>query len=522
EASRILQVKVIAGIGLAKKDILGADPYTRLSLYDPVNGEITSLQTKTIKKTLDPKWNEVFYFRVNPRTHRLLFEVFDENRLTRDDFLGQVDVPLNQIPTENPNAQRPYTFKDFLLHPRHKSRVKGHLRLKMTYLPKNLGSEEETADQTEDSDPGWELLDQDMSGPRQSQLLPPLPPGWEERQDNLGRNYFVNHVTRTTQWHRPTMLLPSSPQLPPGWEEKRDNKGRRYYVNHNTRTTTWVRPVIQPQGWEVRSAPNGRPFFINHNTKTTTWEDPRLRIPVQKRRTGSLDPKDLGPLPPGWEERIHGDGRIFYIDHTKVTQWEDPRLQNSAITGPAVPYSRDYKQKYEYFRKKLIKPDNYTLQINPNSGLCNEDHLTYFKFIGRVAGMAVFHGKLLDFFIRPFYKMMLQKPITLQDMESVDSEYFNSLKWILDNDPEDLDLRFTIDEELFGELQTRQHDLKPDGSEIVVTNQNKREYILVMQWRFVNRIQKQMTAFKEGFFELIPKDLIRIFDGNELEVSFYL
>lgn len=43
-----------------------------------------------------------------------------------------------------------------------------------------------------------------------------------------------------------------------------------------------------------------------------------------------------------------------------------------------------------------LRRDNYTLQINPNSGLCNEDHLSYFKFIGRVAGMAVFHGKLLD------------------------------------------------------------------------------------------------------------------------------
>lgn len=54
--------------------------------------------------------------------------------------------------------------------------------------------------------------------------------------------------------------------------------------------------------------------------------------------------------------------------------------------------------------------DNYTLQINPYSGLCNDDHLLYFKFIGRVAGMAVYHGKLLDgFFIRPFYKMMLGK-----------------------------------------------------------------------------------------------------------------
>ena len=43
-------------------------------------------------------------------------------------------------------------------------------------------------------------------------------------------------------------------------------------------------------------------------------------------------------------------------------------------------------------------------------------------------GMAVYHGKLLDgFFIRPFYKMMLGKQIELKDMESVDTEYFNSL-----------------------------------------------------------------------------------------------
>uniref|UniRef100_A0A8C7ZNU7 E3 ubiquitin-protein ligase n=1 Tax=Oryzias sinensis TaxID=183150 RepID=A0A8C7ZNU7_9TELE len=647
--TRILRVKVIAGYGLAKKDILGAsDPYTRLSLYDPVNGEITSLQTKTVKKTLDPRWNEEFFFKVDPKRHRLLFEVFDENRLTRDDFLGQVDIPLNQIPTENPSSKRPYTFKDFLLHPRsHKSRVKGYLRLRMTYLPNDSG---------EEAQPDWEFLEgQDMSGPRQGQLLLPLPPGWEERQDNLGRIYYVNHETRTTQWQRPTI---------------QDSKGRRYYVNHNTRTTSWSRPVVQvhaptsaslaptsaslappapasftatsptspsaapkvpsesgaplsrsptisiqpttpdepvphgasanaafesaslPVGWEVRHASNGRLFFIDHNTKTTTW--------VRKYNTSHawclMSDIICFHFQPGWEERVHSDGRIFYIDHdNKTTQWDDPRLQSSSFTGPAVPYSRDYKQKYDYFRKKLKKPadipnrfelkvkrnevledsyrrivsvktpdllkarlwiefvgekgldyggvsrewfyliskemfnpyyglfeysatDNYTLQINPNSGLCNEDHLSYFKFIGRVAGMAVFHGKLLDaFFIRPFYKMVLQKPIILQDLESVDSEYFNSLKWILDNDPEDLDMRFTIDEERFGE--THQHELKPGGADIVITNENKKEYIdMVMQWRFVHRVQKQMAAFKEGFFELVPEDLIKIFDENELEL----
>ena len=40
--------------------------------------------------------------------------------------------------------------------------------------------------------------------------------------------------------------------------------------------------------------------------------------------------------------------------------------------------------------------DDYTLQINPNSGFANEEHLSYFKFIGRIAGMAVYHGKLID------------------------------------------------------------------------------------------------------------------------------
>ncbi|XP_061071749.1 E3 ubiquitin-protein ligase NEDD4-like isoform X8 [Conger conger] len=858
DESRVLRVKVIAGIDLAKKDIIGAsDPYVKLSLYvADENRELALVQTKTIKKTLNPKWNEEFYFRVYPQNHRLLLEVFDENRLahialdrtknglshpgqTRDDFLGQVDVPLNHLPTEDPTMERPYTFKDFLLRPRsHKSRVKGYLRLKMAYLPKNDGQEEENSE-TRDEAEGWEEADaQDSGSQRQQQPPPPLPPGWEEKVDNLGRTYYVNHNNRSTQWKRPSNVdvvsetendnhirqinqeahrvfrsrrhisedlenehveprdlddswdpiteeessvvsdslsqsLPSPPSptpapqsspqefseeinlrlslapdtngeasgpapavqsqlpsrlrsssmtdgvseqaqppppaspntpysfttpgLPPGWEERKDGKGRTYYVNHNNRSTTWTRPILQltedgastsssagagasgsasasastvtisshlsepqlrrprslssptvtlsapleganniqvrravkdtfsnpespqpspysspksqhtntqsflPPGWEMRIAPNGRPFFIDHNTRTTTWEDPRLKYPVHMRTKASLEPGDLGPLPnlleePGWEERVHADGRTFYIDHnTKNTQWEDPRLQSPAITGPAVPYSREFKQKYDYFRKKLKKPadipnrfemklhrnnifeesyrrimslkrpdilkarlwiefesekgldyggvarewffllskemfnpyyglfeysatDNYTLQINPNSGLCNEDHLSYFKFIGRVAGMAVFHGKLLDgFFIRPFYKMMLGKQITLKDMESVDSEYYNSLKWILENDPTELDLRFCIDEDNFG--QTYQVDLKPTGSDMVVTNDNKKEYIdLVIQWRFVNRVQKQMNAFLEGFTELILIDLIKIFDENELEL----
>lgn len=75
--------------------------------------------------------------------------------------------------------------------------------------------------------------------------------------------------------------------------------------------------------------------------------------------------------------------------------------------------------------------DNYTLQINPHSGI-NPEHLNYFKFIGRVLGLAIFHRRFLDaFFTVSFYKMILKKKITLTDMESIDSEFYRSLKWML-------------------------------------------------------------------------------------------
>ncbi|VDP75347.1 unnamed protein product [Echinostoma caproni] len=354
-----------------------------------------------------------------------------------------------------------------------------------------------------------------------------------------------------------------------------------------------------PAGWQMARTPGGRRFFINHNEQRTTWDDPRLQKLSDQPASGSLlkmdaerhTMKDLGPLPPGWEERVHTNGRIFYIDHNaRTTQWEDPRLER--LGGPAVPYSRNYKQKYDYFRSRLRAPrdpqakfelrinrsrvfedsfrlingikkpevlmqrtfaaltmlilivhvgrvadfthrlrfftkrfnfalsaiDNYTLQINALSSMANEDHLKYFKFIGRVVGMAVYHGKLIDgFFIRPFYKMMLDKTITLKDMEAVDSFYYRSLKYILEQDPSELGLTFSVDEEHFGE--TVQVDLIPNGRHIAVTNANKRQYIeCIISWRFVSRIKMQMWAFLDGFKDLVDLEALKIFDANELEL----
>ena len=118
EPTRLLRLKVIAGHNLAKKDIFGAsDPYLRIDLVT-INGEEVedSVLTKTKKRTLNPKWEEEFIFRVKPACHKLVLEVFDENRLTRDDFLGMVELPLNNIPRESEGRTLPNKY--YILRPR--------------------------------------------------------------------------------------------------------------------------------------------------------------------------------------------------------------------------------------------------------------------------------------------------------------------------------------------------------------------------------------------------------------------
>ncbi|KAL1400219.1 hypothetical protein pipiens_007618, partial [Culex pipiens pipiens] len=692
-----LRIKVIAGQQLAKKDIFGAsDPYVRIDLNTIAGDEnIDSVLTKTKKKTLNPRWNEEFVFRVKPNEHKLVFQVFDENRLTRDDFLGMVELSLAQLPKETEGAQIPP--KSYPLRPRRsvgaRSKVRGQLDLYHAYIQDQ---------NTPAGEADWEIIESNNSISSNTNVVASrpadiLPSGWEERQDANGRTYYVNHLARSTQWERPTAVLTQSSQdtdmaaafqrrvhisvddnitdgdhaaqnrilqhlsessrrsssrssigsdnsvrgslnggaggsaahPPANGEDEADSGGgtRRASTtatnNNNdtgddrssTRSSTSnendssssspaAAEAVLPTGWSMQLAPNGRVFFIDHNEKKTSWVDPRTgrASPMPNASSSaaisdSRRPEDgLAPLPEGWEERVHTDGRIFFIDHnTRTTQWEDPRLSMPNVAGQAVPYSRDYKRKYEYLKGQLRKPanvpnkieikvrrasiledsyriinsitkvdllktklwiefegeagldygglarewfyllskemfnpyyglfeysamDNYTLQINPFSGLCNEDHLHYFKFIGRVAGMAVYHGKLLDaFFIRPFYKMMLQKPIDLKDMEAVDMEYYNSLLWIKENDPSELMLTFCVDEETFG--YTSQRELKPNGADIEVTNDNKDEYIkLVIEWRFVARVKDQMQAFLEGFGQIVPLNMLKIFDENELEL----
>ena len=80
-----------------------------------------------------------------------------------------------------------------------------------------------------------------------------------------------------------------------------------------------------------------------------------------------------------------------------------------------------------------------------------------------------------------------------------------------------IDETFTTTEKRFGEMVTI--DLKPGGADIAVTEKNKKEYVdFVVEYLISKRVKDQFYAFMSGFNELIPQDLITVFDERELEL----
>lgn len=163
--------------------------------------------------------------------------------------------------------------------------------------------------------------------------------------------------------------------------------------------------------------------------------------------------------------------------------------------------------------------DNVTFQPNPYSGI-NPDHLDYFKFVGRVIGKAICDGQLLDaHFTRSFYKHMLGVPVGYHDLEALEPEYYKSLLAIIEHplDLLGLDLTFSAELNEFGRVEVV--DLVENGRLINVTDDNKLDYVrLIANHRMTTAIRKQIDSFLQGFHDMVPPELITVFDAQELEL----
>ena len=196
-------------------------------------------------------------------------------------------------------------------------------------------------------------------------------------------------------------------------------------------------------------------FFVDHSTGTTTWDDPRLPLMVD------VDPPQY--MSDYWRKvdyfrsrpsmRLISDDKC-YVRVRRRSVFEDSvaaimclrredlhkQLTVKFEREEALDFGGVSREWFFLLSHEIFNPSfglfeysahNHTPQINPASGV-NPEHLVYFKFIGRVLGLAVFHRRFLDVkFVPGFYKMVLNKKTNLRDLETVDYELYKGLTWML-------------------------------------------------------------------------------------------
>jgi len=175
-----------------------------------------------------------------------------------------------------------------------------------------------------------------------------------------------------------------------------------------------------------------------------------------------------------------------------------------------------FKVDYSLF----LKSDNGSSYMPDSKSYVQGDHLRYFKFVGRALAKALFEGCNLEcYFVKSIYKMLIGQKLNFKDLEDFDNNLYQGLNWCLQPhaDMAALMETFSITNDYFG--RPEEVELIPGGKDIDVTNENKEYYVeRKAYFHLYKNIQKQMDSFLEGFYELIPRDLISVFTYKELEL----
>ncbi|CAF4531060.1 unnamed protein product [Rotaria sp. Silwood1] len=169
-----------------------------------------------------------------------------------------------------------------------------------------------------------------------------------------------------------------------------------------------------------------------------------------------------------------------------------------------------------------LTSDGY-LYPNPNVAFIEENFGPHYYFLGRMLGKAIYEKFLAEL---PFATFFLQKilsrssgKVDIDHLASLDPEMYKNLLYLknYNGNVEDLGLDFTIVNSEIG--QTQIIELKPNGRNIAVTDENRIEYIhLVANYKLNKQINEQVLKFREGLCDVINLEWLRMFDANELRI----
>ncbi|CAB3224299.1 unnamed protein product [Arctia plantaginis] len=383
-----IRLTILCARNLVRRDYFRLpDPFAKIS----VDGSGQVYSTNTVKATLDPKWN-THYDLYLTKGDGITISIWNQRKVHKrqgSGFLGCVRIqPSTVHKLKDTGYQCLELCEDNGLEA---CGVRGQVIVSL--VSRDAARGEPAAAAGEGSPLAVVGPAGDVRAPRDPPPVPAtqaarpnLPPHWEERFTSKGRAYYVNHITRSSQWERPacesstptspivsspptsptpaatpsTPASPTSPSSPlspaldtdvnyatsislrPEPQPQTAVRSRQHSTtapvspqNCNPVTpnspSTPIAATDLPPGYEMRTTGQGQVYFYNSATGASTWHDPR--VPQHLRHCAAA----AGPLPPGWEMRHAPSGRPYFVDHNnKTTQFTDPRLALSVrLPAPA-------------------------------------------------------------------------------------------------------------------------------------------------------------------------------------------
>jgi hypothetical protein len=92
-----MRVNVHAGRKLVVRDIISSDPYCVLSYSDPGYDQVQRRKTEVVKRNLSPVWKTAMDFKSVTSGGKILIEVWDQDMIGEDDFMGRVVISMSEI-----------------------------------------------------------------------------------------------------------------------------------------------------------------------------------------------------------------------------------------------------------------------------------------------------------------------------------------------------------------------------------------------------------------------------------------
>ena len=147
----------------------------------------------------------------------------------------------------------------------------------------------------------------------------------------------------------------------------------------------------------------------------------------------------------------------------------------------------------------------------------------HFTLIGIVLGLAIYNNVILDVrFSMVVYRKLLGRKGSFADLEDWSPTLYRTLKELMDYTGDDMPETFmqtfrVAYKDVFGSISF--HDLKENGDELFVTQENKKEFVDLYADFLLNKsVERQFKAFRRGFQMVTDESpLALLFRPEEIE-----